>query len=58
MGATGEDRESAVAWPLESVRARAVVTELRKQSLAAGPPTDDEVGHLTDEHWREVATYP
>lgn len=52
--ARGLDRTPAVEWAITAAQARLVATHLRDESIAAGPPSDDEIEQLTSFHWLEL----
>lgn len=55
--AKGLDRGEA-AWRLRAARARFTADKLLAEAKSKGPPTDEEVRELTEEHWREVDRPP
>lgn len=56
--ARGLDRSSPASWQLTTARARFLSSRLLTEARAAGPPTDDEIRRISDEHWVEVDRPP
>jgi hypothetical protein len=52
--AAGDDRESSVAWTIDSIFAHTVVDRIARDARAPGPPNDDELTQLTRMHWLDV----
>ncbi len=56
--ARGLDQAPPTSWNLTAARARFVSERLYDEARAKGPPTDDEVGVLSERHWLEVDRPP
>ncbi|MFO0675148.1 MAG: peptidyl-prolyl cis-trans isomerase [Polyangiaceae bacterium] len=48
------DRRPDVAWTLRSATARFVIDAVRRDAVARGPATDDEIRELSKDAWRDV----
>jgi peptidyl-prolyl cis-trans isomerase C len=48
----GLDKSPEVRWPITSARARLTIDRIRRDALAQGLPTDEEVRELTARHWQ------